>query len=85
MAPAYARAMALSPIFEFADRFVTEQSELDPCLATSRGIPGYDHLLTDFSPHGHDERCANSTISPTAMRTIASLAASSPSVSTSRC
>ena len=41
--------MALSPIFEFADRFVTEQSELDPCLATSRGIPGYDHLLTDFS------------------------------------
>ena len=55
-ARAYARAMALSPIFEFADRFVTEQSELDPCLATSRGIPGYDHLLTDFSPHGHDAR-----------------------------
>ncbi|MEO8267284.1 MAG: DUF885 domain-containing protein [Ilumatobacteraceae bacterium] len=51
--------MAVSPIFEFADRFVTEQSALDPCLATSRGIPGYDHLLTDFSPHGHNARDAH--------------------------
>ena len=51
--------MAVSPVFEFADRFVTEQSALDPCLATFRGIPGYDHLLTDFSPHGHDARDAH--------------------------
>ncbi|MEY2582451.1 MAG: hypothetical protein QOE09_2300 [Ilumatobacteraceae bacterium] len=48
--------MALSPIFEFADRFVDEQSALDPCLATSRGILGYDHLLTDYSPSGHTTR-----------------------------
>jgi uncharacterized protein (DUF885 family) len=48
--------MALSPIFEFADRFVDEQSALDPCLATSRGIPGYDDVLTDFSPTGHAAR-----------------------------
>ena len=31
--------MALSPIFEFADRFVDEQSALDPCLATGTGHP----------------------------------------------
>lgn len=59
MAPTYARAMAISPGFEFADRFVTEQSALDPCLATFRGIPGYDHVLTDFSPDGHDARDAH--------------------------
>ena len=59
MAPAYARAMAISPVFEFADRFVTEQSALDPCLATFRGTPGYDHVLTDFSPDGHDARDAH--------------------------
>ncbi|MEP7111946.1 MAG: DUF885 domain-containing protein [Ilumatobacteraceae bacterium] len=44
--------MALSPIFEFADRFVADQAALDPCLATSRGIPGYDDRLTDYSPDG---------------------------------
>ncbi|HZY08847.1 MAG TPA: DUF885 domain-containing protein, partial [Ilumatobacteraceae bacterium] len=48
--------MTLSPIFEFADRFVAEQSELDPCLATSRGIPGHDDRLTDYSPEGHASR-----------------------------
>jgi uncharacterized protein (DUF885 family) len=56
MARPYARAMAPSPIFEFADRFIDEQSALDPCLATARGIPGYDDQLTDYSPHGHDAR-----------------------------
>ena len=30
-------SMSLSPIFEFADRYVDEQSALDPNLATSRG------------------------------------------------
>ena len=46
----------LSPIFEFAERFVDEQSALDPNLATGRGVPGFDHLLTDLSPVGHQER-----------------------------
>ena len=59
MARPYARAMALSPIFEFAERFVDEQSALDPCLATSRGIPGYDDQLTDYSPYGHGSRAAH--------------------------
>ena len=48
--------MALSPIFQFADRIVDEQSALDPNLATSRGVPGFDHLLTDFSPVGYQQR-----------------------------
>jgi uncharacterized protein (DUF885 family) len=48
--------MAPSPIFEFADRYVEEQAALDPCLATARGIPGFDDLLTDFSPQGHEAR-----------------------------
>ena len=50
---------SLSPIFEFADRFVDEQSALNPNLATGRGIPGFDHLLTDLSPFGYEERNAH--------------------------
>ena len=45
-----------SPIFEFADRVVAEQAALDPCAATSRGIPGHDHELTDYSPAGFEAR-----------------------------
>ena len=47
------------PIFEFADRFVDEQSALDPNSATGRGIPGFDHLLTDMSPTGYEQRNAH--------------------------
>jgi hypothetical protein len=48
--------MPLSPVFEFADRFVDEQSALDPIAATGRGVPGFDHLLTDLSPEGYAAR-----------------------------
>jgi len=48
-----------SPIFEFAERFVDEQSALDPNTATGRGIAGFDHLLTDLSPAGYEERAAH--------------------------
>lgn len=48
--------MESTPIFELADRYVTESAALDPCAATSRGIPGYDHLLTDWSPDGAASR-----------------------------
>lgn len=50
--------MALTPIFEFADRFVDQQAALDPNLATGKGIPGYDHLLTDLSPDGVEARAS---------------------------
>jgi len=46
----------LSPIFELADRHVDESAALDPLSATGRGIGGYDHLLTDFSPAGEERR-----------------------------
>lgn len=46
----------LSPIFALSDRFVSESAALDPYSATSRGIPGYDHLATDFSPDGCQAR-----------------------------
>jgi len=49
----------LSPIFEFAERFVDEQSALDPNTATGRGIAGFDHLLTDLSPKGYETRAAH--------------------------
>ena len=51
--------MSESPIFEFADRYISHQSSLDPCLATARGIPGYDDQLTDFSPEGFEARAGH--------------------------
>ncbi|MFM2070509.1 MAG: hypothetical protein RLZZ623_772 [Actinomycetota bacterium] len=46
----------LSPIFALSDRFVAEAAELDPFSATSRGIDGFDHLVTDYSPDGFEQR-----------------------------
>ncbi len=46
----------LSPIFALSDEFVSESAALDPYSATSRGIPGFDHLATDFSPDGCQAR-----------------------------
>ena len=48
--------MAQSPVFQLADDHVSESAALDPCAATSRGVPGFDHLLTDFSPEGYAVR-----------------------------
>jgi uncharacterized protein (DUF885 family) len=45
-----------SPIFELASRIVDGTAESHPIVATYMGVPGYDHLLTDFSPAGHDTR-----------------------------
>jgi uncharacterized protein (DUF885 family) len=57
MACAYADAMPeLSPIFSLADRLIDEQAALNPVLATAMGISGYDRLLTDYSPAGHEAR-----------------------------
>lgn len=46
----------LSPAFALADRAVTELAALDPIAATELGLRGYDHLLTDFSPSGINQR-----------------------------
>ncbi len=51
--------MTLSPVFALSDRTVAERVGLDPIMATAGGIPGFDHLLTDFSPSGFEERAAH--------------------------
>src|SRR5579863_9768546 len=38
-----------SAIFAFADEIVDRLAESDPLFATEAGIPGYDHLLPDYS------------------------------------
>jgi uncharacterized protein (DUF885 family) len=48
--------MPVSAIFAFAEHHVDEQAALDPFLATACGIPGYDHVLTDYSPDGYAQR-----------------------------
>lgn len=40
----------MSKIFEIADGFVETLAELNPIVATYLGVPGYDHLMPDFSP-----------------------------------
>jgi uncharacterized protein (DUF885 family) len=42
-----------SPIYDLSDHYVSALAELHPGYATSLGIPGYDHLMPDFSPQGH--------------------------------
>ena len=43
-----------SDVYRIADRFVDTLAELDPISATYLGVPGFDHLLTDFSPASAD-------------------------------
>ena len=43
-----------SPVFALSDQYIERLAELDPGFATSLGIPGRDHLMTDFSPAGHE-------------------------------
>jgi uncharacterized protein (DUF885 family) len=45
-----------SPVFELADRYVTETAALDPVWATYSGVVGFDDRLTDYSPEGVDAR-----------------------------
>ncbi|MFG1646474.1 DUF885 domain-containing protein [Amycolatopsis sp. NPDC049252] len=40
----------------FCDRYVDDFAAADPVAATSFGITGHDHRLTDYSPAGFDER-----------------------------
>jgi uncharacterized protein (DUF885 family) len=47
-----------SPVYQLSDAYIEESAALDPATATYLGIAGYDHLMTDFSPSGHDARAA---------------------------
>ena len=45
-----------SDIYGLADAYVERFAALDPLSATSEGITGHDHEMTDYSPDGVDER-----------------------------
>ena len=45
-----------SPIDAIADAHVAMTAQLDPLDATSMGIAGHDHEMTDLSPAGHEAR-----------------------------
>ena len=40
----------MSNIYKIADGYVDTLAELNPIVATYLGVPGYDHLMPDFSP-----------------------------------
>ena len=44
----------MSKIFEIADGYVETLAEMDPITATYLGVPGSDHLMTDYSPESAD-------------------------------
>ncbi|WP_251153290.1 DUF885 domain-containing protein [Cellulosimicrobium sp. Marseille-Q4280] len=56
--PAAAPAVTREPtaIDAVAEAYTTRLAELDPFQATAMGLTGYDHLVTDLSPAGHEAR-----------------------------
>ena len=42
-----------SAVDAVAEEYVMTLARLNPLGATAMGLPGYDHLMTDFSPAGH--------------------------------
>ena len=63
-----------SPVFELSDSYIERLAALDPGYATALGIPGSDHLMTDFSPAGHEAR---ETLNRATLAKLASLNTSS--------
>jgi uncharacterized protein (DUF885 family) len=43
-----------SSVFQLSDTYIDRLAQLDPGYATALGIAGSDHLMTDFSPAGHE-------------------------------
>ena len=46
----------MTEIFDLADRIVEGSADADPIMATYVGVPGRDHLLTDYSVPASDAR-----------------------------
>jgi uncharacterized protein (DUF885 family) len=69
-----AASPATSAVFAIADRYVDEVAKLDPVAATSAGIPGHEHELTDYSPAGTAARAdlARSTLQELGSADVAS-------------
>jgi uncharacterized protein (DUF885 family) len=49
-------AQPASPVYDLSNAYIERWARLDPIGATSRGIPGHDTELTDFSPNGAEAR-----------------------------
>ena len=49
---------AVTQVDQIADAFVARTAELNPLLATSVGINGYDDQMTDLSPRGYEAQAA---------------------------
>lgn len=47
---------AQTDVDRLADDFVIRSTQLDPILATSIGVTGHDHELTDLSPDGYERQ-----------------------------
>ena len=62
----------MTPIYDLAHRYVDDLAALDPNTATALGLPGYDRLMTDYSPEGP------AAIADLNRRTLAALQAASP-------
>jgi len=45
-----------TPVDTVADQYVATFAALDPLTATSIGVAGHDHEMTDLSPAGHEAR-----------------------------
>ena len=58
----------MSTVDEIADRYVAEFSVLNPVSATAAGIKGYDHLMTDLSPSGHEAHSSQQNFSLSARK-----------------
>lgn len=52
-----AQIRELSPIDQLANDYMQKQVALSPESATFMGIPGYDHLLSDYGPDGVAAQC----------------------------
>lgn len=48
----------MTPVFDLASRIVEENAASHPIVATYQGIPGHDHLMSDWSPAAEDARHA---------------------------
>ena len=61
-----------TPIDAIADDYTRRLAALRPLAATAMGIPGYDHLVGDYSPAGH------AALADLARGTLAALDAAAP-------
>jgi uncharacterized protein (DUF885 family) len=48
----------MTPVFELASRVVDESAAAHPIIATYQGVPGFDHLMSDWSPGAEAARHA---------------------------